>query len=161
MFRSVATLFSLKTELTPFRQSRSRLRDIWRPEPDPPKKVAAPQNWLWIKLHFTYLDPGREISFNFDPDLVLDPIRCTGLHYKIMKINLKLFFLTIKCWKNHWKKNTKTVTRRMFRLMTGYGNFLYVSRVFLPILNCVDLDPYRYRTFLEYESWSTNWSLIQ
>ena len=40
----------------------------------------------------------------------------------------------------------------MFRLMTGYGNFLYVSRVFLPILNCVDLDPYRYRTFLEYES---------
>ena len=34
-----------RPEPTQFVRSRSRLRDLGLPEPEPPKKVAAPQHW--------------------------------------------------------------------------------------------------------------------
>ena len=36
----------MEPEPTQFSQSRSRLRDLGLPEPEPPKKVAALQHWL-------------------------------------------------------------------------------------------------------------------
>ena len=42
-----AAFFTLEPELTQVGRSRSRLRDLGdlEPEPEPPKKVAAPQHW--------------------------------------------------------------------------------------------------------------------
>ena len=46
VYRAGAAFFRLEPEPTQFgwSQSRSRLRDLGRPEPEPPKKVAAPQH---------------------------------------------------------------------------------------------------------------------
>ena len=49
MYRARAAwsrLFCLEPEPTQFVQSRNRLQDLGLPEPEPPKKVAAPQHWL-------------------------------------------------------------------------------------------------------------------
>ena len=43
---SGAAFFCLEPEPTQSGRSRSRLRDLGLPEPEPPKKVAAPQHWL-------------------------------------------------------------------------------------------------------------------
>ena len=43
-------LFCLDPEPTQVGRSRNRLRDIGLTEPRPPKKVAAPQHWLWLTL---------------------------------------------------------------------------------------------------------------
>ena len=41
-----AAIFCLEPELTQVGRSRSRFRDLDHPEPEPPKKVAAPQHCL-------------------------------------------------------------------------------------------------------------------
>ena len=43
-----AAIFCLEPEPTQFGRSRSRLQDLGLPEPEPPKKVAAPQHWFYI-----------------------------------------------------------------------------------------------------------------
>ena len=48
MYEAGAAFFTLEPEpeLTQVGRSRSRLRDLGHLEPEPPKKVAAPQHWL-------------------------------------------------------------------------------------------------------------------
>ena len=50
--------FCLELEQALFGRSRSRLRDFGHPEPEPPKKVAAPQHWL-----IQYRNCQRQIQF--------------------------------------------------------------------------------------------------
>ena len=42
-----AAFFCLEPEPTQVGRSRSRLRDLGDLEPEPPKKVAAPQHWIF------------------------------------------------------------------------------------------------------------------
>ena len=57
-----AAFFTLEPEPTQVGRSRSRLRDLGHLEPEPPKKVAAPQHWFiresgifsWIRNYFFF-----------------------------------------------------------------------------------------------------------
>ena len=51
VYGSGATFFCLVMEPTQFNRSRSHIRDLELPEPEPSKQVAAPQHWYFqLKL---------------------------------------------------------------------------------------------------------------
>ena len=63
MYGAGAASFCLEPEPIQVGRSRSRLRDLGHldPEPEPPKKVAAPQHWFVQVLNFHHKFHGEEL----------------------------------------------------------------------------------------------------
>ena len=62
-----AAFFCLEPEPTQVDRSRSRLRDLGRLEPEPPKKVAAPQHWCCGSetIYYRTIQVNKKLCFNF------------------------------------------------------------------------------------------------
>ena len=89
-----AASFCLEPEPTQVGRSRSRLRDLGNQEPEPPKKVAAPQHWYkqssihsFIYLLFSFFAGSGSGTLILGPD----PGKSSGSATLLYRLNHKQF----------------------------------------------------------------------